>query len=399
MSGFKAVYCKEMKRVFKEPKMIFSIFLLPVILMIGIYGLVGFMTNNMINDIQAHRGTVVINHLPDVLEADFSDFIGNNDVQLINDGSSIPDDGLTQQIREGELDLYVSFPEDFIAQTEAGNSPDIHTFYNPSEEYSSTVRENFLSVLNSTVYNKLLAERLGDLSVLNVFTVDANNNAGEILDEQRASGQMLSMLIPYIIVVLLFSGTMSLGVDTIAGEKERGTMASLLLTPVSRMSIMMGKLLSLTTLSMLSSCIYIIALVIAMPMTMQGMIDSNVSMTPLQIVMIAVMMLVLAAFFVAVISLLAVIAKSVKEASSYVSPIYILVIVAGLLTMFSMGDHKTWEYAVPVYGSALGIGQIFTNELTVVNFLINIVSTVIFTAIISKLVASAFNSEKLMFNA
>ena len=60
------------------------------------------------------------------------------------------------------------------------------------------------------------------MSVLNVFTVDANNSASEIYDEQRASGQMLSMLIPYIIVVLLFSGTMSLGVDTIAGEKERG---------------------------------------------------------------------------------------------------------------------------------------------------------------------------------
>ena len=170
---------------------------------------------------------------------------------------------------------------------------------------------------------------------------------------------MLSMLIPYIIVVLLFSGTMSLGVDTIAGEKERGTMASLLLTPVSRMSIMMGKLLSLTTLSMLSSCIYIIALVVAMPITMQGMIDSNISMTPLQIVMIAVMMLVLAAFFVAVISLLAVFAKSVKEASSYVSPIYILVIVAGLLTMFSMGDHKTWEYAVPVYAAPLGSADFY----------------------------------------
>ena len=89
MSGFKAVYCKEMKRVFKEPKMIFSIFLLPVILMIGIYSLVGFMTNNMINDIQEHRGTVMINHMPDALEADFADFIESNDVQLINDGSSI----------------------------------------------------------------------------------------------------------------------------------------------------------------------------------------------------------------------------------------------------------------------------------------------------------------------
>ena len=64
-------------------------------------------------------------------------------------------------------------------------------------------------------------------------------------------------------------------------------------------------------------------------------------------------MLVLAAFFVALISLLAVLAKSVKEASSYVSPVYIVVIVAGLMTMFTTGEHEMAEFAVPVYGSAL----------------------------------------------
>lgn len=402
MNGLKAVYCKEMKKIFKEPKMIFSVFILPVLLMIGIYGLIAVMGENMVKDIEAHKSTAVINNLPEEIETEFSDFIANNDVKLTENGSMIPDDELRTAIRDGHTDLYVSFPKDFMAQTTAGKTPDISTYYNPSEEYSQKASEEFEAIMNEAVYNKLLSDRLGgSLDVLNVFTINAENTDFAVVDEQKASGKALSMFLPYIIVILLFSGTMALGVDAISGEKERGTMASLLLTPASRMSIMMGKLLALTTLSMISAAIYIVALIAAMPVVMGDMMGegASVSMTPVQIVQIAVIMLVLAAFFVALISLLAVLAKSVKEASSYVSPVYIVVIVAGLMTMFTTGEHEMAEFLVPVYGSALAIGQVFTNELTMMNFGLNVACTVILTFVLARAVAAAFNSEKVMFNA
>ena len=402
MNGLKAVYCKEMKKIFKEPKMIFSVFILPVLLMIGIYGLVAVMGENMVKDIETHQSVAVINNLPEEIKAEFSDFIANNDVKLTENGSMIPDDELRTAIRDGQTDLYVSFPKDFMAQTTAGKTPDISMYYNPAEEYSQKASEEFEAVMNETVYNKLLSERLGgSLDVLNVFTMNAGNTDFAIVDEQKASGKALSMFLPYIIVILLFSGTMALGVDAISGEKERGTMASLLLTPASRMSIMMGKLLALTTLSMISAAIYIVALVAAMPVVMGDMMGegASVSMTPVQIVQIVVIMIVLAAFFVALISLLAVLAKSVKEASSYVSPGYLVVSVAGLMTLFTTGEHEMAEFLVPVYGSALAIGQVFTNELTMVNFGLNVACTVILTLVLARAVAAAFNSEKVMFNA
>ena len=51
MSGIKPVFMKEMHKVFKEPKMIFSLFILPVIISVGMYGLIGFMAKNMMDDI------------------------------------------------------------------------------------------------------------------------------------------------------------------------------------------------------------------------------------------------------------------------------------------------------------------------------------------------------------
>lgn len=196
--------------------------------MIGIYGLVAVMGENMVKDIETHQSVAVINNLPEEIKAEFSDFIANNDVKLTENGSMIPDDELRTAIRDGQTDLYVSFPKDFMAQTTAGKTPDISMYYNPAEEYSQKASEEFEAVMNETVYNKLLSERLGgSLDVLNVFTMNAGNTDFAIVDEQKASGKALSMFLPYIIVILLFSGTMALGVDAISGEKERGTMASL----------------------------------------------------------------------------------------------------------------------------------------------------------------------------
>ena len=209
----------------------------------------------------------------------------------------------------------------------------------------------------------------------------------------------MTMMLPYLITILLFAGTMSLGTDTITGEKERGTMASMLVTPVRRSDIVLGKLLALTCMSMLSAAVYIIALVVAMPQTM-GTGDLAFSFNASQVLMVIVLMILLAFFYVSLVGLVAVLAKTMKEATTYVSPLYIIVIVAGLFTMLSTsGGHETWEYLIPIYNVALALGEIFTQELTVVHFLLTIGSTLVYSALLSGVIVKAFNSERFMFNA
>ena len=176
-------------------------------------------------------------------------------------------------------------------------------------------------------------------------------------------------------------------------------MASMLVTPVKRSDIVLGKLLALTCMSMLSAAVYIVALVIAMPSAL-GAGDMAFTFTPQQIVMVIVLMILLAFFYVALVSLVAVLAKTVKEATTYVTPLYIIVIVAGLFTMLSTsGGHETWEYIVPVYGVALALGEIFTQELTIVHFLLTSISTLVISGVLSAVIVRAFDSERFMFNA
>lgn len=400
MSGLKVVFNKEMRRVFKEPKMIFSLFILPVILMIGIYGLIGYLGQSMNKDIEEHKSIVYVENMPAEVEGLFADFA--RQAQMTAFDASADLDSMKQQVADGNIDLIVIFPENFMesinAYEEGTPIPDIQVHYNPSEDYSSEAWSRFSAVLNESLRPSLLAQRIGDMKLLDVFTVNAAGN-GEIINEQKASGKVLAMMIPYLITMLLFAGTMSLGTDSITGEKERGTMASMLVTPVRRSDIVLGKLLALTCMSMLSAVVYIVALVIAMPSAI-GVGDMSISFEPSQMIMISILVILLAFFYVALVALVAVLSKTVKEATTYVTPLYIVVIVAGLFTMMSTtGGHESWEYIVPVYSSALSMGQIFTQELSIVQFLMSSGSCLIYSVILCTIIVKAFNSERFMFNA
>ena len=380
--------------------MIFSLFILPVILMIGIYALIGYLGKNMTQDIEEHKSIVYVENMPEEISGLMGDFMDQSQVTVFDESSDL--EAMKALVADGSIDLIVIFPENFMesveSYTEGGEIPDIQVFYNPSEDYSNEAWTRLNTVFDDSIRPALLTQRIGDLKMLDVFTVNASGG-GTIIDEQRAAGQILSMMLPYLITILLFAGTMSLGTDTITGEKERGTMASMLVTPVRRSDIVLGKLLALTCMSMLSAAVYIIALVVAMPQTM-GTGDLAFSFNASQVLMVIVLMILLAFFYVSLVGLVAVLAKTMKEATTYVSPLYIIVIVAGLFTMLSTsGGHETWEYLIPIYNVALALGEIFTQELTVVHFLLTIGSTLVYSALLSGVIVKAFNSERFMFNA
>lgn len=397
----KIVLSKELYKVFKDPKMIFSLFILPVLLGVGMYALIGVMVNNVHDDIEQHKAIVSIENMPEELESYMGDYMEANQVTLTEALTQEEVEKNKDNILNGKQDLYVVFPDDFMESIEKYNLvPDIATYYNPSEDYSEKARDDFLQILNGDFYSDMLKKRLGTLSVLNIFTVDATNTENVIIDTNKASGQVIAQMFPYLIVMLLFAGTMSLGSDMIAGEKERGTMASLLLTPVSRMSIALGKMFALTIMSVLSALVYIVALLVTMPLSigaMGGTSDMKYSMNVEQVLMIAAIMIILAFLYVSIVSICSVFAKTIKEASTYIMPIYILVIVAGMMTMFSTGNHQEVEYLIPVYNSALALGEIFTGDLTLIHFIMTIGMNFVVGLILSKCVATAFNSEKVMF--
>lgn len=407
MNGMKYIIKKELTRVFSDKKLVISLFVLPVILIIGLYYFMGQMQTSMMDDVEKHLSTVYIQNEPESFKEVISstDFVG--DIQYIEQDTDLSE--IKDGILNGDTDLLVVFEDDFLNKienyTSGGVIPEVKTFYNTSEEYSSAARSNFLTQVLTVYQQQLLADRFGDLGQLTVFQIDVDPDSSIIIDNEKATGKLFGMLLPYLITFMLFTGAMSLGVDAITGEKERGTMASMLLTPLKRKDIVLGKLLSLSILSCMSAAVYAVAMISAMPIMLKSLSGEaleglSIKFTAVQILELLAIMLSLVYLYVALVSFVAVLARTAKEANTYVSPIYILVIVAGMITMFTGNGVKPLTmYAIPVYGSAISIQGLLVGELTMVQFGATIGGTLVLAFLFTFLIIKAFNSEKIMFNA
>ncbi len=401
MQGIKTVISKEFKRVFQDRKLIFSLFVLPVLIVIGMYGLMGMMEESMEEDLEQHIHRVYIQNAPKDLEsiigsvgyndrADITYIDADEDVVAVEDG-----------VLDETIDLFVVFDPDFDKKvseySQAGDDiPTVTVNYNSTANYSAVANSEFTSSVLSVLQQSVIASRIENLELLTAFETTTK----EIVDEDKANGQVLAYMAPYLITILLFAGAMSLGVDAIAGEKERGTMARMLLTPVSRGQIAFGKLISLSLLSILSAIISAVAMITVLPQAMGASEDFSISFSGKQIFMLVCLMVVMVYLYVALIAFVSVIAKDVKVASSYVSPIYIVVMVTGMITMFETGGERAiTSYMIPLYGNSLAIQDIMTNELTFANFGASIAVTLALAALATFGMTKAFNSEKVMFNA
>jgi len=126
----------------------------------------------------------------------------------------------------------------------------------------------------------------------------------------------------------------------------------------------------------------------------------NLSLSALQAVQLVVLMITMVLLFVAIICLLSVFAKTVKEASSYVMPVQMVVLVIGLMSMLggNSAPDKT-RYAIPVYGTTVAIQRIVTSQISMMEFGLSVASNLLCTLVIVFAISKVFKNEKVMLNA
>ena len=394
----KTIYKKELARIFKDKKMIFSVFLLPVLIMVGIMALVGNLATRQVEDIENHRSIVHMINEPD----SFSAFLEAADLNMEVNTIKTDDEreNVMDLLRNGDADLLIEFPENFdsmIQEYQTGDEvPQIKTYYNPSEDYSASAYELISNQTLEAYRQTLLSQRVADMNGLQIFTVNSDNKDMIVQDDQKASGKALGMMLPYFITILLFAGAMGIGTDMIAGEKERGTMASLLVTPVKRKSIVLGKVFALMTISGVSSVIYIVVMGATFPKILGGDSGLDIEITPEQIAMIGVLLVAISFLYSAIVILISVFARDLKEASTYITPAYMVVLVIGMMTMFTTSEAGMKDYLIPFYNTALALKGILTSEVTMAQYGVTLVMTLVLGGILTAVIAKAFESEKVM---
>ena len=381
------IFKKEWDRVFKDKRLLISVMILPGLMIFLIYTFIGSAISNLSSP---EEERVAFANVPTAFNELWNEQETTDSVVTISvDVDQLPE---YQALIDGsEWDLIVVFPADF--ETSLGVvKPEVTVYYNPNENVSSGVFQRFQGYLLQ--YQAIITQDLyGDTESFSVAweATPVNNNV--------LVGNMMAMLLPMLVVMFLFSGAMSIGPESIAGEKERGTIATLLVTPVKRREIALGKILALGVLSLLSAVSSFIGIITSLP-NLYGLDGVNTNIYGITDYLMILALLFSTVFvIVGVIAIVSAYAKNLKEAGTLIMPIYLVTIIVGISSIFGDGANPSfWFYLIPIYNTVQTLTAILTFDPTTVAYLLitiaaNIVYMVIFVQILNRM----FNSERIMF--
>lgn len=298
---------------------------------------------------------------------------------------------------EDELDLYIVFPENFendIAaydSTSGNKAPEVQVYYNSASTESQKVYKIFTEMLDS--YEAAMA---------NKFDINHDENVKyDLANEKDAAASVFSSMLPMLLLMFVFSACMAVGPESISGEKERGTIATLLVTPAKRSHIALGKIIALSIIALLSGMSSTIGTLLSLPKlanTENTGIETNVYGIT-EYLMLALVMLSTVLLIVTLVSIISAFAKSTKEAGTYITPLMIVVMLVGLSGMFTDGAKtELFYYLIPIYNSVQSMTGIFSFDILPSGMAASVASNIAYTGIGVFVLTRMFNNEKIMFN-
>ena len=221
MKNILSIFKKEVDRVFKDKRLILTLFIIPGLFIFLIYTLIG---NAIVNMQEGEEADIAIVNNTQTFETIYTEGERNLDNQNqynVIDINSNEIDIYKDKIDEEEWTILIVFPENVEEYDGTETNPLVVFYTNPKEP--SNIINRFKLYLNQ--YNELLkADLYGDTNYLNI-----NYQQTEISDREMI-GTIMSSLLPMLVIMFLFSGAMSIGPESIAGEKERNTISTLLIT-------------------------------------------------------------------------------------------------------------------------------------------------------------------------
>jgi sodium transport system permease protein len=284
-----------------------------------------------------------------------------------------------EAIAKDSLDAIIEFTPEFTANVNDMKSGKMNLYYKSTNLMLATRVSEKLDVIKSQILN----ERLKKLNIAPEALAPFDVAKVDIATAKEQIGKMVGGFLPYIFIIFCFLGCMYPAIDLITGEKEKGTMETLLTSPASRFQILIGKILTIATIGLSAALMTIIGMVGGLkfmpnlPPDFLATVNDMVSVKFM--IMLFAMLIPLSLFFAGLLSALVI---------SIVTPLNFLIIVPALLATIP-GVELNWQTAfVPILNIALATREIIAGTINMAQY------AVIVLSLIGLALAAAFFSYK-----
>jgi sodium transport system permease protein len=357
------IYFKELTEALRDRRTLISAILIPMImfpvLMLGFGG----MASHSLRKVQQEGSSVMVlagEHSPALVEV-LRKSPGLHLVPAAKD--------FQPRIEQKKLRAAIEIPPNFDARLQAGNSeiPELKIYFYAGETRSYFAVRTLQRILRD-YSDQIVSQRLTKQGLSTNILIPFKTQEENVVSAEKVGGNAVGGIIPYMIIFLCFVGAMAPAMDLTAGEKERGTIETILATPVDRTDLVFGKFLLVLTTSVITSIISLasFAMTFALPfqwaqeVSRMGPRGVPFDLSFLGIFAVFCLVFPVAVMFSAGLLAICSIAKTSKEAQSYVSPLLMLAIMPAMGAMLPGFDlNLKWAFA-PILNVSLVSKEVLT---------------------------------------
>lgn len=389
----KTLYKKEMLDVIRDKKTIIVMIVVPLILYPLLF-VVGLQFFGRITSEISHSTYMVA--FGDNVDEELVELFLANEEDNSYSFQIVDTDDMENALALGQVDVYIEADEN------AGKTEFLVHYISSvnNSSYASNYCEEILGRYSDKLTVSLLESKGLDAdAILNPIDIDYKDMASS----EESAGNILGMILPFMLIISLLLGTAYPAIDATAGERERGTLETLLTFPITNSQLIISKFLAVSTLGIITAVLNVISMgfVCVYMVHMMGSIgmDMSVDMTKfIPAIIVGILCIVAFAVFMSAITMcVCSFATSYKEANNYITPIALVVMFASFIAFLPNVELNSRIALVPVANICLLIKNILVLKFDIGIIAIVLISNVAYGIMAVMFLGKIYNSEAILF--
>ncbi len=370
---------KELRELFRDKKSLAMMLVIPIFIPLIVIGMSALFEAQMNKSIDEYN-KIGFAYEMDAVEENIAKEMN---IEVIKGKK----EELKQKLDEKEIYLYV---------TKEDNKYIINSNSSEASTYAINLIEMYYNTYKEYLQRNYLQENNFDSEkILNIITVEKNIEE----KENFAANYIKNYAFLFIVMAITVSATYP-ATDTTAGERERGTLETLLTFPIKSKDIIIGKFLGVTISSIITGIVSLILAIIslAVAQNMFSIYEGLDIMFSLSSIVFAIVVIIAISFFISGLCIsIASTSKTFKEAQSALTPLTFISFFPGMIAFMLNVTGTPLLSIIPFLNFTVIFTDINNGSIDVLNIILMIISTIIYISIIFAYIIKQYKSEKVLF--
>ena len=370
---------KELRELFRDKKSLAMMLVIPIFIPLLVIGMSALFESQMNVDTEEYNKIGFSYELSEVEESIAKEM----DIVVVHGTAK----ELKEKYEEGNIDLYI---------TKKDNHYTIHSDGSDNSSYASNLMETYFNTYKEVLQQESLSkQKINPDEILNIITVDE-----KVVEEDNFFASYIkNYAFLFILMAITVSATYP-ATDTTAGERERGTLETLLTFPIKSKDIIIGKFLGVTVSSIITGLLSLALAVISLFISkdMFTIYEGVNTMYSLSSIIYAVVVIITYSFFISGLCIaIASTSKTFKEAQSALTPLTFISLFPGMIAFMIGITTNTIISIIPFLNFTTIFTDITAGNINVLHIFLMMLSTVIYISIVFYYIIKQYKSEKVLF--